>query len=373
MDIYKRTSRQIVKSPSVIPSINMLRVGLLLVGAITLVSSNEELLSETAAVDLVAPPSVLGKPLINQAAVINYINQKQSLWKAGKNFDDDVSEDYLRRLASARLPEEPLPMLKTEKTVTDDYPENFDARNKWTKCPSISHIYDQGNCGSCWAVSVASVIADRTCIASDGKFTSPISAQEIMSCCTKCGYGCEGGWPDKAFKFYQKHGVSTGGDYDSKEGCIPYEIEPCSHHVDGRYRNCKSYNTTATPVCRTKCSNSHYKVPRKRDRHFGYACYEISAQDMKHELSHHGPVNAIFSVYEDFFHYKSGIYDHVWGTLKGKHAVRVIGWGKENGVAYWLVANSWNEEWGDKGLFKIKQGINEVRFEEYFMSAENKK
>lgn len=38
----------------------------------------------------------------------------------------------------------------------------------------------------------------------------------------------------------------------------------------------------------------------------GYAAYEISAQDMKHELSHHGPVNAIFSVYEDFFHYKSG-------------------------------------------------------------------
>lgn len=72
------------------------------------------------------------------------------------------------------------------------------------------------------AVSVASVITDRTCIASDGKFTSPISAQEIMSCCTKCGYGCEGGWPDKAFKFYQKHGVSTGGDYESKEvGHIP--------------------------------------------------------------------------------------------------------------------------------------------------------
>lgn len=33
----------------------------------------------------------------------------------------------------------------------------------------------------------------------------------------------------------------------------------------------------------------------------------------------------------------------------GGHAVRIIGWGVEDKVPYWLVANSWNTDWGDNG------------------------
>lgn len=40
----------------------------------------------------------------------------------------------------------------------------------------------------------------------------------------------------------------------------------------------------------------------------------------------------------------------------GGHAIKVIGWGVEEGVDYWLCVNSWNETWGDKGTFKIKMG-----------------
>lgn len=30
-------------------------------------------------------------------------------------------------------------------------PAEFDARKRWPECASvINHIYDQGNCGSCW-------------------------------------------------------------------------------------------------------------------------------------------------------------------------------------------------------------------------------
>jgi len=43
----------------------------------------------------------------------------------------------------------------------------------------------------------------------------------------------------------------------------------------------------------------------------------------------------------------------------GGHSVKLIGWGVENGILYWLLVNSWNSQWGDKGLFKIRRGTNE--------------
>jgi cathepsin B len=47
------------------------------------------------------------------------------------------------------------------------------------------------------------------------------------------------------------------------------------------------------------------------------------------------------------------------------HAVAFIGYGtSETGADYWLVKNSWNEEWGDSGLFKILRGTNECGIEE---------
>jgi len=48
------------------------------------------------------------------------------------------------------------------------------------------------------------------------------------------------------------------------------------------------------------------------------------------------------------------VYHHVTGELAGGHAVKILGWGKEKGVDYWLCANSWGPEWGDQGFFKIK-------------------
>jgi cathepsin B len=49
--------------------------------------------------------------------------------------------------------------------------------------------------------------------------------------------------------------------------------------------------------------------------------------------------------------------------MLGGHAVRLLGYGTENNVDYWLIANSWNETWGDNGYFKIRRGTNECGIE----------
>ena len=36
--------------------------------------------------------------------------------------------------------------------------------------------------------------------------------------------------------------------------------------------------------------------------------------------------------------------------------VKLIGWGNDNGTAFWLAANTWGDNWGDKGYFKIALG-----------------
>lgn len=58
-----------------------------------------------------------------------------------------------------------------------------------------------------------------------------------------------------------------------------------------------------------------------------------------------------------------GVYKSTSTKLKGLHAVRIIGWGEEKGTKYWLITNSWNEDWGQGGLFKILRGENECGIE----------
>ncbi|KIH58300.1 papain family cysteine protease, partial [Ancylostoma duodenale] len=56
-------------------------------------------------------------------------------------------------------------------------------------------------------------------------------------------------------------------------------------------------------------------------------------------------------------------FQHAAGALTEAKAIKLIGWGSENGVPYWLVANSWNSDWGENGYFRMLRGTNECGIE----------
>ena len=47
----------------------------------------------------------------------------------------------------------------------------------------------------------------------------------------------------------------------------------------------------------------------------------------------------------------------------GGHAIRIVGWGTDDGLDYWKVANSWNPYWGEEGYFRIVRGTDECGIE----------
>ncbi|GFS17319.1 cathepsin B [Elysia marginata] len=57
------------------------------------------------------------------------------------------------------------------------------------------------------------------------------------------------------------------------------------------------------------------------------------------------------------------VYKHTSGPLLGGHAVKILGYGTEDGQDYWLVANSWGTVWGESGYFKIARGDDECGIE----------
>jgi C1A family cysteine protease len=61
--------------------------------------------------------------------------------------------------------------------------------------------------------------------------------------------------------------------------------------------------------------------------------------------------------------YQRGVFTTKSTTYIGAHAVKIVGWGTDGGMDYWAVANSWNEEWGEKGRFRIQRGIDVLSIE----------
>jgi len=147
------------------------------------------------------------------------------------------------------------------------------------------------------------------------------------------------------------------------KGCQPYEVKACEHHTKGPLPPCG--DIVDTPACVHVCEKG-FNTSYTADKHFGANAYGISSnvKQIQTEIMKNGPVEADFTVYADFPTYKSGVYQRHSDQVLGGHAIRILGWGVENNIPYWLVANSWNPDWGDKGYFKIIRGNDECGIED---------
>lgn len=207
-------------------------------------------------------------------------------------------------------------------------PESFDARNQWKSC--IHPIRNQAQCGSCWAFGSSEAFSDRVCIASSGSVNSVFSAQDLVSC-DSGNYACNGGYLDEAWTYIQNEGLVT-------DSCDPYTSG------DGSVATCTKQCSDSESWKTTKCQSGSIVNP-------------TTVSGIKAEIYKNGPAEGAFSVYQDFYNYNTGVYHHVSGSMLGGHAIKVLGWGNENGMDYWLCANSWGSSWaGLGGFFKIKQG-----------------
>lgn len=264
--------------------------------------------------------------------LINLVNHNMSTWWAG------VNEKFIgwtwadaKRIMGTHLHREKFNLpVKSHSNIPDsDVPASFDARQQWPKY--IHAIRDQQQCGSCWAFAASETLSDRFAIASNGAVNVVLSPEDMVSC-DQTDMGCQGGMLSNAWEYIQSTGIVS-------DQCFPYTA-----------------GQGQPAACETSCVDGEaYKKYRTSD------AYQVkSVADIKKEIMTNGPVEAGFTVYKSFMAYKSGVYQHhfwaLWDQVLGGHAIKIIGWGSENGEDYWLVANSWSTAWGEDGFFKIKQG-----------------
>lgn len=220
-------------------------------------------------------------------------------------------------------------------------PASFDARDQWGSC--VHNIRDQASCGSCWAFGSSEALSDRFCIASSGAVDVVLSPQDLVSC-DSSNMGCNGGYLNKAWDYLANTGIVT-------DSCKPYTSG------NGSVETCSTECSSGEAYKKYKCKSGSVVNPR-------------TVANIKAELSTNGPLEGAFTVYADFLNYKSGVYQHTYGLPKGGHAIKVLGYGSENGVDYWLCANSWGTSWGENGFFRIKQGDSGINQQMYGCTPE---
>ncbi|XP_016947815.1 procathepsin L [Drosophila biarmipes] len=252
-----------------------------------------------------------------------------SFKQAVNAFADLTHSEFLKQLTGLRR--DPAAKARAASSLKEvslkpgPVPDSFD----WREHGGVTPVKFQGTCGSCWAFATIGAIEGHT-FRKTGSLPV-LSEQNLVDCGPTEDFGlvgCDGGFQEAAFCFIDEvqKGVSQAGAYpyiDNKDTC-KYDASKSAAKLEG----------FAT-------------IPPKDE------------EQMKKVIATLGPLACSVNGLETLKSYDGGIYDDD-ECNKGEpnHSILVVGYGSENGKDYWIVKNSWDVAWGEKGYFRLPRGQN---------------
>ncbi|MBA0805525.1 hypothetical protein Gohar_005034 [Gossypium harknessii] len=256
---------------------------------------------------------------------IHKVNQMDKPYKLKLNkYADMTNHEFMSTRSSKvshyRMLHGPRQMTDFRHDKTDNLPPSIDWRTKG----AVTGIKDQGKCGSCWAFSTVVAVEGINKIKTGELVT--LSEQELVDC-DKENQGCEGGLMEQAFQFIkQSDGITT-------ENYYPYRAKD---------ESCDSSKLNGPVVI----IDGYEMVPEKDEK----ALMKAVANQ---------PVSiAIDAGGTDLQFYSEGFFIGDCGT-ELNHGVAVVGYGATlDGTKYWIVKNSWGEDWGEKGYIRMKRDVD---------------
>jgi hypothetical protein len=267
-----------------------------------------------------------------------------------------------------------------------DLPKHFDGRDVWSTY--LSKIRNQGACGNCWAIASTTVLADRYAIYSLNQINTELTAMNATVCSEVITGTPE--FDDKVIsqKNLRGHSIAAcNGNtiYASMRFLYVYGAmeKYCSSPVFLASRNLKDYNQFHSlediPTCQSLYGKTFDQcvagnIAARYFRAKGSYTIPDKVELIKEDIYQFGPNISGFIIFSDFIDNYDGKTIYMGpgkdAIAQGGHAIRVVGWGEEdvNGktIPYWWIANSWGEEWGLGGYFKMAMNIKECELEKNF-------
>jgi len=235
---------------------------------------------------------------------------------------DLTPEEFRTTILMSKMPprDDPKNGPYTKQNVTVKAPTSFDWRSR---AGVVTPVYNQGQCGSCWAFSATENIESQWALA--GHPLASLSQQQIVSC-DPYDYGCNGGWPYNAYKYV----IGAGGqEY--------YQFYP--------------YTAQNTP-CEFNAAHIDAKI-----NGWSYVTQNRNEGEMVDYLVAHGPLSICVDA-EPWQFYSGGILTASQCSTSIDHCVEAIGYNMNSNPPYWIVRNSWGTDWGIQGYIYLQYGQN---------------